>query len=84
MRDAVQQDLLNSEVLKIGINLGNILLVTGKTADGAPEGVAPDMGRALADRLGVEAQFVMFASPGEVADAAAHGKWDVGLIAREP
>ena len=74
MIDAARNELLTPGVLRVGINLGNILLVTCKSENGDPEGVAPDMGRALANWLGVEVQYVSFATPGEVADAAAHEK----------
>jgi len=84
MIDAARNELLSPGVLRVGINLGNILLVTGKSGNGDPEGVAPDMGRALANWLGVEVNYVNFATPGEVADAARHEKWDVCLIAQEP
>ncbi|MHA1527818.1 MAG: hypothetical protein ACTSVG_02265, partial [Alphaproteobacteria bacterium] len=52
--------------LRAGINLGNILLVTGSTPAGDPAGVAPDMARAIAERLEVPVAYVPFASPGEV------------------
>lgn len=71
-------------VLRAGVNLGNILLVTGKTDDGDPVGVSPDMARALSDRLGVPVQYVTYPSPGAVADAVAGDEWDIGLIAVEP
>lgn len=70
-------------VLRAGVNLGNILLVTGRTEAGDPVGVSPDMARAVADRLGVAVEYVTFASPGQVADAAAAGLWDIALIAHE-
>lgn len=70
--------------LRAGINLLNFLLVTGKNADGAPEGVAPDMARAIADKLGVPLELVPYATPGELADAALDGVWDIGLIGSEP
>ena len=58
--------------LRAGINLSNFLLVTGRDAFGSPEGVSPDMARALAERLGVPLRLVPFASPGLVADAVRH------------
>ncbi|MEK9722815.1 MAG: transporter substrate-binding domain-containing protein, partial [Rhodospirillaceae bacterium] len=61
-----------------------ILLVTDKTANGDPIGIAPDMGKLLADRLGVGVKYITYATPGEVADAAERDEWDVGLIAVEP
>ena len=84
MKEAVRNELLTPEVLRVGINKGNVLLVTGESNKGVPKGVAPDMGRAFADRIGVNVQYVTFATPGEVADAAEHNQWDLGLIAREP
>ena len=84
----MSQDLLSqiapSGKLRAGINLLNFLLVTGKSADGAPEGVAPDMARAIADELGVPLELVPYATPGELADAALDGVWDIGLIGSEP
>lgn len=71
-------------VLRAGINLSNFLLVTGRSTLGAPEGVAPDMARAIADQLGVALQLVPFATPGELADAALDDIWDIGLIGSEP
>lgn len=70
--------------LRAGINMGNFLLVTGKSAAGDPEGVAPDMAREIANRLGVEVKYVPFKTPGELADAAGTNVWDVGLIGAEP
>ena len=47
-------------VLRAAINLSNILLVTGRSASGDPEGVAPDMAKAIAERLGVAVKYVPF------------------------
>ena len=77
-------ELAPSGTLRAGINLSNFLLVTGKAASGDPIGVAPDMARAIADRLGVAVSYVTFASPGELTDAAGRDVWDIGLIAAEP
>jgi len=80
----VVSELAPNGTLRAGINLGNILLVTGSTAAGEPTGVAPDMARAIADRLGVAVSYATFASPGEVADAVGTNAWDIALIAAEP
>ena len=64
--------------------MANILLVTGRTPDDDPVGVAPDMARAIAERLGVGVEYVKFASPGEVADGVATDAWDIALIAADP
>ena len=82
-RDVIAE-LAPGGVLRAGINLGNFLLVSGKSPAGEPEGVAPDMAREIARRLGVPVVYVPFARPGELADAAGRGVWDIGLIAAEP
>jgi polar amino acid transport system substrate-binding protein len=84
MSPDVIADLAPTGVLRAGINLSNFLLVTGKSPAGDPEGVAPDMAREIATRLGVPAKYVTFNSPGELADQAGKGVWDVGLIGAEP
>ncbi|NIP89684.1 MAG: transporter substrate-binding domain-containing protein [Gammaproteobacteria bacterium] len=71
-------------VLRAGINLSNFLLVTGRSAAGDPQGVSPDMAAAIAERLGVPVQYLPYATPGEVTDAAADEAWDIGLIGAEP
>jgi len=80
----VLSELSDPDTLRVGINLGNILLVTGTSSTGGPEGVAPDMAAAVAERLGVAVSYVTFATPGEVADAVERDEWDIGLIAVEP
>ncbi len=80
----LRAELAPGGTLRAGINLGNILLVTGSTQAGEPTGVAPDMARAIAERLGVAVTYVPFASPGEVADAVSSDSWDIALIADDP
>ncbi len=71
-------------VLRAGINMSNFLLVTGRSPSGDPDGVSPDMARAIADRLGVPVKYVPFPKPGELADQAGNDVWDIGLIGAEP
>ena len=82
-QDALSE-LTVSDTLRVGVNLCNTLLVTGTSPAGHPEGVAPDMAAAIAERLGVAVSYVTFATPGEVADAVERDEWDIGLIAVEP
>jgi polar amino acid transport system substrate-binding protein len=84
MSDKARAELAPTGVLHAGINLSNFLLVTGRTADGDPVGVAPDVAKAIADSLGVPIKYVSFKSPGELADQAGKGAWDIGLIGAEP
>ena len=84
MSDKAKAELAPTGVLRAGINLSNFLLVTGRSANGDPEGVSPDMARAIADRLGVPVKYVSFKSPGELADQAGNNLWDIGNIGAEP
>ncbi len=84
MFQEIVSELAPSGTLRAGINMANGLLVTGSTAAAAPTGVAPDMAREIADRLGVAVVYVPFASPSQVAEAAGRDAWDIALIAAEP
>ena len=84
MSKAVISELAPSGVVRAGINMANFLLVSGSGPAGEPEGVAPDLAREIATRLGVPVAYVPFARPGELADAAGQDVWDIGLIAAEP
>ncbi len=81
---ALRERLAPDGTLRAGINLSNFLLVSARTDDGGPAGVAPDMARAIADRLGVSLRLVPYASPALLADAAQRDEWDIGLIGAEP
>ncbi len=73
MSQAAVLELAPTGVLRAAINLSNFLLVSGRSPAGEPEGVAPDMAREVAERLGVPVAYVTFARPGELADAAGPG-----------
>lgn len=84
MSQDVIAELAPSGVLRAAINMSNFLLVTGETPEGDPDGVSPDMARAIGERLGVPVQLIPFKSPGEIADAAGKDIWDIGNIGAEP
>ena len=70
--------------LRAAINISNFLLVSSVADDGTPTGVSPDMASALASALGVPIEFQTYPNPGDVADAAQSGEWDVANIGAEP
>ncbi|MBO0765589.1 MAG: transporter substrate-binding domain-containing protein [Hyphomicrobiaceae bacterium] len=84
MSEQVKTELAPGGVLRAGLNLSNFLLVSGRTQSGEPVGVAPDMAAEIARRLGVRVTYVSYKTPGELADAAETGAWDIGLIGAEP
>ncbi|HEU4352368.1 MAG TPA: transporter substrate-binding domain-containing protein [Burkholderiales bacterium] len=79
-----RKELAPSGKLRVGLNYGNFLLVLKDAPDGAPRGIAPDLGRELGRRLGVPVEFVKFAQAGQLADAVRDGKCDVGFLGAEP
>lgn len=84
MSQDIISELAPTGTLRAGVNLGNILLVTGETPEGDPEGVSPSMAAAIAEKLGLPVTLVTFKSPGAVADAVATDEWDIALIADDP
>jgi polar amino acid transport system substrate-binding protein len=84
MSDKARAELTPTGVLRAGINLSNFLLVTGRSENAEPVGVAPDMAREIASSLGVPVTYVPFKTPGELADQAGNNIWDIGLIGAEP
>ena len=76
MIEQARAELAPNGVLRAGINMSNFLLVTGKAANGDPQGVSPDMAAEAARRLGVDVQYVTYPNPGLVADASVKGEWD--------
>ena len=82
--DRIIRELAPTGILRAGINLGNVLLVTDTASNGDPIGVSPDMSAEIARRLGVGVSYVSFPSPGAVADGGETNSWDICLIADEP
>ena len=81
---SIHQDLAPSGKLKIGLNYSNFLLVIGDDAKGEPKGIAPDLGRELAKRVGMPFEFVKFDAAGKLFDAVKSAQCDVGFLGAEP
>jgi len=76
-------DLTPTGKLRVGVNLGNFLLVQ-RNADGSIRGIVPDLAQELARRLGVAAELRRYEKVGDVADGANKDEWDVAFIGAEP
>lgn len=81
---AVRAELAPTGTLRVGLNLGNFLLVNAARVNGEPAGIAPDIGREIARRLGVPVAFVTHPGAGELAASVSKGVWDVGLLGADP
>jgi polar amino acid transport system substrate-binding protein len=82
---AAKTELTPTGRLRVGINFGNELLTVPSTKnDPEPRGIAPDLARELARRLGVEVEFHRYDSAGATADSVRTGAWDVAFLGAEP
>ena len=80
----VRAQLAPNGVLFAAVYLGNFLLVTGQSPLGEPTGIAPDICRAIAKRLGVELQLRGCKTQEEVVDLAASGQCGIALVGADP
>lgn len=81
--EAARTDLAPTGKLRGGMNLSNTLFTKKDATSGEIYGVSVDLMRELAARLGVPVEFVVYATPGEVADASDRNAWDVAVLAIE-
>ena len=83
MSDLIRKKISNNNILRVGINMSNFLLVNKDSAFSKPEGLSPDIGALLAKELDLKCQYIAFKNPGELIDAIEQDKWDVGNFAFE-
>ena len=81
--EAARAQLAASGKLRAGMNLSNTLFMTKDASTGELRGVSVDLMRELASRLEVPVEFVVYPTPGDVADDVGKGKWDVAILAIE-
>jgi polar amino acid transport system substrate-binding protein len=79
----VLKDLAATGKLRAAINFGNGVLAQ-KGPNGEPRGVSPELATALARRLGVPVEFVVYTSAGKTFAGAAENAWDIAFLAIEP
>lgn len=82
MRNDLTAELAPTGVLRAALNLGNPVLVQGTPAE--PRGVAVDIAREIAARLGVPVEFRCFGAARESFQAAVAGHADICFLAFEP
>jgi polar amino acid transport system substrate-binding protein len=81
--EAARAELAPNGTLRAGMNLDNTLFTIRDPSSGELSGVSVDIMRELASRLDVPVGFVVHTTPGQVADSAEAGTWDVALLAIE-
>jgi polar amino acid transport system substrate-binding protein len=80
---AARAELAPHGKLRAGMNLGNTLFTQKDKTTGELLGVSVDLMRELGARLGVPVDLIVHAMPGDVADDAQKGTWDVAILAIE-
>lgn len=80
---SLEQAFAPTGVLRASINVGNPVLAH-RAADGSPGGVSVDMARALAARLNLNVEFIVFDSARESVDYVSQDQADVGFFALDP
>src|SRR3989442_1054831 len=81
---AVRADLAPTGTLRAGINYGNFILAQKEPARGESRGVAIDLTRELARRLGVPVELIAYTSVAAMVDAARTGAWDIAFLGIDP
>jgi polar amino acid transport system substrate-binding protein len=81
---AVRADLAPTGTLRAAINYGNPILAQGSPATGDLRGIAVDLARELARRVGAPVALVPYDAAGKMTDALKTGAWDVAFLAVDP
>ena len=79
-----RQALAPTGKLRVGLQLGNPLNVTRDSASGEMKGVAFDLGKELARRMGVPLEPVLYPSVGALLESGKSGAWDVAFVGFSP
>jgi polar amino acid transport system substrate-binding protein len=79
-RDPRVADLLKTGQLRVGIGLGSPALAIKNPTTGDVRGPALDLGRALAERIGVEFISIEYPRPGAVIEGARINAWDAAFL----
>jgi polar amino acid transport system substrate-binding protein len=90
MAGPVRADGLRDEIaptgklrVAIGISPAGGAYWSTKTENGYA-GVPVDLGKAMADQLGLPIEYVAYPNSGQITDAAAEGAWDVSFLPEDP
>jgi len=81
---ALRDEIAPTGTLRAGINHGNAVLVHRDPETGELSGLAVDLSRELAQRIGVPVELVPFRSAGQMASAARTNVWDIAYLAIDP
>jgi polar amino acid transport system substrate-binding protein len=77
-------DLVQSGALRVGLGIGSLTTATRNPATGEVKGPALELGRALAERMGIRFASVEYPRPGAVIDGLRTNAWDIAILIVDP
>jgi polar amino acid transport system substrate-binding protein len=83
-KDARVADLIRASALRVGLGLGSPTSAIKNPSTGELRGPGLDLGRALAERIGVQFVAIEYPRPGAVLEGARNKAWDVAFLVFEP
>ena len=81
---AARAELTTTGKLRVGLILSNQVLVTKDPSSGELRGVTVNLGKALAQRLGVPFEPVEYTNPGAIVKSFGTNEWDIAFLAFDP
>ena len=81
---AARAELVPTGKLRVGLILSNQVLVTKDSNSGELRGVTINLGKALAQRLGVPFEPVGYANPAALVKSFGGNEWDIAFLAFDP
>lgn len=84
--DALKDEIAPTGKLRVAIAISPAggAFWSAKNQDGSYAGVPVDLGREMADQLGVPVEYVVHQNSGQITDAASRGTWDVTFLPKDP
>lgn len=83
-QDSRVADLVRAGELRVGLGLGTLMQAVKDPATGELRGVALEMARALAARIGLKLVTIEYPRPGAVIDGLRTNAWDVSFLGIDP
>jgi polar amino acid transport system substrate-binding protein len=80
----VRAELAPTGKIRVGLIAVNPIFVTQNTPAGETRGLAPDIARELAARVGVPMEPLRYPSVGALVESAGKGEWDIAFLAIDP
>jgi len=81
---AARAEIASTGKLRVGLILSNQVFVTKDSSTGELRGVTINLGKALAQRLGVPFQPVGYANPAALVKSFGTNEWDITFLAYDP